>query len=124
MGSTGPLRQLISTFHDTPLGGHSGQLGTFKRLAHYFYWPKMRSMVNDYLAHCEICHRNKDDNAAYPGLLQPLSIPNQAWSNISMDFIEGLPKSKSKDVLSSGRSIYEVCSFYSLGSSIYCSNRG
>ena len=100
VGSKGPLRQqLISTFHDTPLGGHSGQLGTFKRLTQYFYWPRMRAMVNEYVAQCEVCHCNKDDNAAYPGLLQPLPIPNQAWSNISMDFIEGLPKSKAKSVI-------------------------
>ena len=100
VGSKGPLRQqLISTFHDTPLGGHLGQLGTLKRLTQYFYWPRMRAMVNEYVAQCEVCHRNKDDNVAYPSLLQPLPIPNQAWSNISMDFIEGLPKSKAKSVI-------------------------
>uniref|UniRef100_A0A3Q7IGX6 Integrase zinc-binding domain-containing protein n=1 Tax=Solanum lycopersicum TaxID=4081 RepID=A0A3Q7IGX6_SOLLC len=38
---------------DTPLGGLSGQLGTFKRLTQYFYWPRMRAMVNEYVAQCE-----------------------------------------------------------------------
>ena len=36
---------------------------------------------------------------AYLGLLQPLAIPNQAWTNLTMDFIEGLPRSKGKDCI-------------------------
>lgn len=56
-------------------------------------------MVNDLVSSYEVYQRSKDDNAAYPGLLQPLPIPNQAWSQISMNFIEGLPKSRGKDVI-------------------------
>jgi hypothetical protein len=33
------------------------------------------------------------------GLLQPLPIPSQAWQSVSLDFIEGFPKSNSYDVL-------------------------
>ncbi|KAL0352336.1 UNVERIFIED_CONTAM: Transposon Ty3-G Gag-Pol polyprotein [Sesamum calycinum] len=46
---------------------------------------------------CEVCQRSKHENNLYPGLPQPLPIPEQAWSCISMDFIEGLPSSEGKD---------------------------
>ena len=48
---------------------------------------------------CLICQRSKSENVPYPGLLQPLPIPMQPWSDISMDFIEGLPLSDHKTTI-------------------------
>ncbi|KAH0747437.1 hypothetical protein KY285_009094 [Solanum tuberosum] len=43
--------------------------------------------------------RHKYDTSAYPGLIQPLHVPDGVWVDISLDFIEGLPKSKGKDAI-------------------------
>ncbi|KAH0642114.1 hypothetical protein KY290_033714 [Solanum tuberosum] len=100
VGGNGDLcLQMIRKFHDSPLGGHSGQLGTLKRLSQVFYWPNMKHKVIQFVASCDVCHRNKDENAPYPGLLQPLPIPDQAWSHIFMDFIKGLPMSRNNEVV-------------------------
>ena len=34
-----------------------------------------------------------------PGLLQPLPVPTESWTMVSMDFIEGLPLSQGKSVI-------------------------
>ena len=59
----------------------------------------MKKDIQNFIAECEICQRNKGETVKTPGLLQPLPIPNQRWEEISMDFITGLPKSKGKDAI-------------------------
>lgn len=46
-----------------------------------------------------LANGTKHENVASPGLLQPLPIANKALSVISMDFTEGLPTSKGKDMI-------------------------
>ena len=64
---------------------------TLERIRRGFYWKKMCKETSIFVVECEICQRNKDENVSYPGLLQPLPISEQVWTDISMDFIEGLP---------------------------------
>ncbi|GJW14002.1 transposon ty3-G gag-pol polyprotein [Tanacetum coccineum] len=59
----------------------------------------LRKQVKQFVRECLVCQKYKPDLAAYPGLLQPLHIPQTIWSSISMDFIEGLPKSHNKNVI-------------------------
>jgi transposase InsO family protein len=44
-----------------------------------------------YVARCDMCCRVKALHMRPAGLLQPLSIPDWKWEDISMDFITGLP---------------------------------
>nr|GEY22863.1 retrotransposable element Tf2 [Tanacetum cinerariifolium] len=57
-----------------------------------FQW-RMLKMVKQAIRECDVCQREKPNLSAYPGLLQPLPIPEKIWSLISMDFIEKLPSS-------------------------------
>nr|GEW60419.1 retrotransposon-related protein [Tanacetum cinerariifolium] len=59
----------------------------------------MRKQVKQLVRECLVCQKCKPDVSAYPGLLQPIPIPKIIWSQISMDFIEGIPKSQGKNVV-------------------------
>lgn len=91
--------QLLNNAHNSALGGHAGVGGTHKRLSTLFYWPNMIQSVKDWVGNCDVCQRCKSEHVAYPGLLQPLPVPQSAWQHISMDFIEQLPRSNGKDTI-------------------------
>jgi hypothetical protein len=42
---------------------------------------------------CQVCLQAKPNRSCYPGKLQPLPVPGEAWETVYMDFIEGLPRS-------------------------------
>ncbi|KAJ1687481.1 hypothetical protein LUZ63_018871 [Rhynchospora breviuscula] len=73
--------------------------GTYQRLKSTFYWPGMKEAVHQFVKECEVCQLNKGEQVLTPGLLQPLPVPDQAWTSISMDFITKLPKSDGKEVI-------------------------
>lgn len=76
VGNLLPLKlKLLSWFHSSSHGGHSGITATLHILSTLFYWPKMRNSVVEFVKECVMCQRCKADLAASLGLLQPLSIP-------------------------------------------------
>ena len=85
--------------HDSAIGRHSGMQATLKRIKLLFYWKGIDRDVRHYIRNCAICQTCKPENINTPGLLQPLPIPEGIWTDISMDFIEGLPKSQGKEVI-------------------------
>lgn len=85
--------------HDNPVRGHAGYEKTYQRVKRDFYWKGMKREVRQHIQHCRVCQHNKYETALPAGLLQPLPIPNRPWSDISMDFIYGLPLSKGYSVI-------------------------
>lgn len=59
----------------------------------------MKAYVKQFVDCCVTCQQAKPDRSKYPGLLKPLAIPSAARQQISMDFIEGLPRSQGKDCI-------------------------
>jgi hypothetical protein len=72
---------------------------TMKRLRAGFYWPKMKEHVKIFIRHYDVCQRHKTETTMPSGLLQPLPIPTKVCTEVSMDFIDGLPKSSGKTTI-------------------------
>ena len=59
----------------------------------------MKSDLKQFVRNCDVCQRIKSDTKSPVGLLQPLPIPTTSWTNVSLDFVEGLPKSMGYEVI-------------------------
>ena len=59
----------------------------------------MKKDIQQYVHSCPVCQQNKYEELSLGGLLQPLPIPHQIWEDVSMDFIERLPRSEAWDTI-------------------------
>jgi hypothetical protein len=92
LGHTSEMQtKVIVALHASAIGGHSGFPVTYARVKQLFYWPHMKQHIRDFVVACVVCHQAKPDRSRYPGMLQPLPVPNYVRQAISLDFIEGLP---------------------------------
>jgi hypothetical protein len=90
------LQQVFAAVHDN---GHEGVQCTLHRLRRNIHTPSLRRVVSDYIKSCATCQRHKTEHLHPAGLLQPLPVPTTIWSDIAIDFIEGLPKVGGKTVI-------------------------
>ena len=59
----------------------------------------MKHTIQQYIQQCDTCNGNKYQTLSSAGLLLPLPIPSQVWDDLSMNFIEGLPKAHGMDTI-------------------------
>ncbi|GJZ60946.1 retrotransposable element Tf2 [Tanacetum coccineum] len=93
------LKNLCETSWISKTGKLENENVTTNIMCALLYWKKIRKHIKQFVNECLVCQLNKADLAASPILLQPLPIPQRVWSEISMDFIDGLPASKEKTVI-------------------------
>ena len=90
---------LSAVLHMSHTQAHEGIQKTLHRLRRDFIVDHVRTVVRDFVRSCAVCQQNKTESLHPAGLLQPLPVPDQVWSDISVDFIEGLPKVHGKSVI-------------------------
>ncbi len=84
---------LIREMHDQLLIDHLDIFQTMKIIKWNYYWSSMRKTIDQYIRNCYICQRSKTSRNKSNDLLQSLSISEQRWQNIVMNFIIDLSDS-------------------------------
>ena len=59
-----------------------------------FFWAGMKKNVAEFVSQCLFFQQVKAKQKKPGGLLHPLEVPQWKWESISMDFIDGMPRSK------------------------------
>lgn len=58
-----------------------------------YFWLTLRCVVERFVERCVVCQKSKG-KAFNAGLYIPLPIPTQPWTDISMDFVLGFPRTQ------------------------------
>lgn len=82
--------QLITELHNE---GHIGRDRTLQLVSSAYFWPSLRRDVERFVERCVVCQTSKGQ-ASNAGLYHPLPVPTQPWTDISMDFVMGLPRTQ------------------------------
>ena len=91
--------QILSLFHSSGLEGHSRVHATYQKVVAILYWKGLWKSVREFVRTCVTFQQNKSEHVSTPSLLQPFPVPKSIFSDISMDFVEALPKSAGKDIV-------------------------
>ena len=89
--------EILGLYHDSPTSGHPGHSCTTFTLHQHYWWPGATKDIKNYVDHCQVCTLMKGSSKSLVGKLIPLPIPTKLWTNISIDFITGLPFSNNFD---------------------------
>jgi hypothetical protein len=84
-------KKILDEAHTSRYSIHPGSTKMYHDQRQQFWWTRMKCEVARYVSECDTYRKVKADYIKPGGLLQPLSIPEWKWDNISMDFIMGIP---------------------------------
>jgi hypothetical protein len=84
-------KKILDEAHMSRYSIHPGSTKMYQDLRQQFWWTRTKRQTARYVSKCDTCQKVKADYIKPGGLLQPLSILDWKWDDISMDFIVGLP---------------------------------
>jgi hypothetical protein len=82
--------------HDQSTSKHSEIRRICKYISKWYYWSQVKQSIKQYIRNCHICKRFKATRDKYSKLLNLLFILDRSWTNIIMNFVIDLSKSKNE----------------------------
>ncbi len=93
------ITQLIREAYDLSISDHSDMNWTLDLLRRSYCWSKMRTTIKRYIQNCYVYRRSKALRDQINELLKSLSISEQWWQDISLNFIIDLLKSDKSNAI-------------------------
>lgn len=90
--------QIISEFHNNPLGGHQGIARTYQRVSQQYQWKGMRQQIKNYVLSCTMCQVNKSTNRTVKEPMVITTTSSRPFEKIFLDIVGPLPKSHKGNV--------------------------
>ena len=87
------MKAIIREAHDLPTSGHQGQESTFRKISEIYFWPRMKSDIQDFVKTCQICQ--KRDRKKGETALQPIKKHPKPFYQVGMDVMGPLPMTMS-----------------------------
>jgi len=92
-------RQIVALCHDTQIAGHPGRWKTLELVSRNYWWPQMSRYISQYVSTCDLCLQTKPWRHSPVSELQPLSVPDEQWDTLSVDFVVELPESSGHNAI-------------------------
>nr|GFC42721.1 reverse transcriptase domain-containing protein [Tanacetum cinerariifolium] len=91
----GDLRTVIMhESHTSKYSIHPGSDKMYQDMKKLYWWPNMKADIATYVSKCLTYAKVKAEHQRPLGLLVQPKIPEWKWDNITMDFVNKLPKSE------------------------------
>lgn len=84
---------LMQEMHSSGLAGHFGRDKVISQLESRYYWPGLKKEKERFIRRCPTCQEAKGVRQN-TGLYMPLPVATHSLTDLSMDFVLGLPKTK------------------------------
>ena len=82
---------LVTSLHNSPTLGHTGQFRTKTFLKHDFWWPGLSTYVNKFIEGCAVCQQNKVNTHPTCPPLNPASTSALPFKQLLVDLVTDLP---------------------------------